>query len=246
MGANIQLAELKPNPPFEWQKTRDTCRELPMGVTPGEIRLKYDALNNQIKGKLRIYVASARKAKLEFDAMLPELDRMQAMLSQRGRLRKMMDTAGLPTWTEWFDDFSKRMDEDFTIRTIQRKLRLYRGIPDVEDSAQIIQPGSRDDASRPIWMDQDIKLTYNAKCRRMEAEAEYIVWQKEVGEKGNPSRDRVLSRITVWQAVYAEKGKADKSALTRAVLEKVIAASEDTDYFDKSALRRKADELARA
>ena len=31
--------------------------------------------------------------------MLPELDRMQAMLSQRGRLRKMMDTAGLPKWT---------------------------------------------------------------------------------------------------------------------------------------------------
>ena len=41
MGANVQLADLKPNPPFEWQKTRDTCRELPMGVTPGEIRLKY-------------------------------------------------------------------------------------------------------------------------------------------------------------------------------------------------------------
>jgi len=243
MGANIQLAELKPNPPFEWQKTRDTCRELPMGVTPGEIRFKYDALNNQINSKLRIYVASARKAKLDFDAMLPELDRMQAMLSQRGRLRKMMDTAGLPMWTEWFDDFSKRTDEDFTIRTIQRKLRLYRGIPDVDDSAEIIQPGSRDDTSRPIWMDQDIKLTYNAKYRRMEAEAEYIVWQKEVGEKGNPSRDRILSRISVWQAVYGEKGRADKAALTKAVLAKVIAAAEDTDYFDVAALNKKADEL---
>jgi hypothetical protein len=92
-------------------------------------------------------------------------------------------------------------------------------------------------------MDQDIKLTYNAKYRRMEAEAEYIVWQKEVGEKGNPSRDRVLSRITVWQAVYAEKEKADKAALTKAVLAKVIAAAEDTDYFDVAALNKKADEL---
>jgi hypothetical protein len=114
MSANIQLAELKPNPPFEWQKTRDTCRELQAGVTPGEIRIKYDDLNKQINTKLRIYVASARKAKTDFDALLPELDRMQAMLSQRGRLRKLMDTAGLPTWTQWFGDFSKRMEEQFT------------------------------------------------------------------------------------------------------------------------------------
>ena len=176
--------------------------------------------------------------------MLPLLDQMQAMLSQRGRLRKLMDTAGLPSWTEWFADFSNRMEEEVTIRTIQRKLRLYRGIPDADESAEIIQPGSRDDTSRPVWMDQAIKLTYNPKYRRMEATAEYIVWQKQVGKKGNARRDRVLSRISVWQAVYADKGKVDKSALTKAVLAKLIPAAEDTDYFDVVALNKKADELS--
>jgi hypothetical protein len=243
MSATVQVAELKPNHPFDWQETRDMCREFQTGVTSVELRTKFDDLNNRINTKLRIYVASARKAKADFDAVLPLLDQMQAMLSQRGRLRKLMNSAGLPSWTEWFADFSNRMEEEVTIRTIQRKLRLYRGIPDIGDAAEKIQPGSRDDTSRPIWMDQAIKLTYNPTYRRMEAAAEYIVWQKQVGKKGNPRKDRVLSRISVWQAVYAEKGKADKAALRKAVLAKVIAAAEDTDYFNVAALKKKADEL---
>jgi hypothetical protein len=243
MNANMQLAELNPNIRLDWQKTRDTCREFQAGVASVELRNKFDDLNNQINSKLRIYVASARKAKTDFDAMLPLLDQMQAMLSQRGRLRKLMDTAGLPSWTAWFADFGNRMEEEVTIRTIQRKLRLYRGIPDADDSAEKIQPGSRDDTTRPIWMGQDVRLTYNATHRRMEAEAEYIVWQKQVGKKGNPRTDRVLSRITVWEAVYAGKGKADKAALRKAVLAKVIAAAEDTEYFDVAVLNKKADEL---
>ena len=102
MSANIQLAELKPDPPFDWQKTRDTCREFQAGVASVELRNKFDDLNNQINTKLHTNVASARKAKTDFDAMLPLLDQMQGMLSQRGRLRKLMNTAGLPSWTEWF------------------------------------------------------------------------------------------------------------------------------------------------
>jgi len=233
------------------QQTRDMCRELEPGVTPGELRAEYDDLNNQITAKLDVYVASASKAKTDFDAILPELDRMQEMLSQRGRLRSLMDTIGLPTWTKWYEDFRKRTGEEFTIRTIQRKLREYRGIPDTSaesDTAtsEAVEPGSREDTTRPIWIDQDIKVTYNAELRRMEAEAERVERLKEQGNEGNPETDRMVGRITVWQAVYAEPdGKVDKAALTQAVLAKVIAAAEDTDYFDVAALNKKANELGR-
>lgn len=231
-------------------ETRDTCRELEPGVTPGEVRAEFDDLSKRITTKLDVYVASARKAKLDFDALLPELDRMQAMLSQRGRLRDLMDTISLPKWTEWFEEFRNRLGEEFTIRSIQRKLRQYRGIPDTDPgpdelATEKAEPGSRDDKTRELWVDQDIKVRYKAKDRRMEAEAEYVERQKKVGKGGNPRTDRILGRITVWQAVYAEpKGKVDKPALMKAVLAKVIATAEDTDYFDVAALKKKAEELA--
>ena len=236
-------------------QTRDTCRELEPGVTPGELRAEFDDLNKQITTKLDIYVASARKAKIDFDALLPELDQMQAMLSQRGRLRPLMDTIGMPTWTEWFKQFRKRLGEDFTIRAIQRKLRQYRGLPDstVAESpnsdgttAETVQPGSREDETRPIWRDQHIKVSYNAQHRRMEAQAEYVERQKEEGSVGDHCKDRILRRVTVWQAVYAEPtGKVDTAALTKAVLERVIASATDTDFFDSSVLKKRAGELSR-
>jgi len=107
-----------------------------------------------------------------------------------------------------------------------------------------VEPGSREDKTRPIWMDQEIEVWYNPKHRRMEAEANYVEREKEVGKVGDPRKDRIISRITVWQAVYMEtKGKVDKSALTEAVLAKLVAAAKDTDYFDNVAITREANEL---
>jgi hypothetical protein len=107
-----------------------------------------------------------------------------------------------------------------------------------------VEPGSREDKTRPIWMDQGIEVRYNAKRRRMEAEANYVEREKKVGKIGDPRKDRIISRITVWQAVYVEmKEKIDKSALTKAVLAKLVAAAKDTDYFDNVAITREANEL---
>jgi hypothetical protein len=81
----------------------------------------------------------------------------------------------------------------------------------------------------------------------MEAEANYVEREKKVGKVGDPHEDRVISRITVWQAVYVEtKGKVDKSALTKAVLTKLVAAAKDTDYFDNVAITREVNELLHA
>jgi hypothetical protein len=48
------------------------------------------------------------------------------MLSQRGEQRELVDTLGLPSWTDWFKEFRPRLKE-VTLRTIQRKIAEYRG-----------------------------------------------------------------------------------------------------------------------
>jgi hypothetical protein len=106
------------------EESRDTCRE--SESTPGDIRAAYLQLNGQITAKLDIYVDSAAKAKTDFKALLPMLDEMHSMLSQRGPKRKLMNTLGLQTWSDWFEDFRRRLHEDTNIRTIQRWLREYR------------------------------------------------------------------------------------------------------------------------
>jgi len=111
--------------------TRDTRRELEL--TPGEVHAAYLELNGQITLKLDGYVERAVKAKDELEAMLPLVDQMQSMLSQRGSQRKLMTTLGLPTWSEWFEDFRKRLHEEITIRQIQRRLRAYREVPPAKD-----------------------------------------------------------------------------------------------------------------
>jgi hypothetical protein len=113
------------------EETRDTRRELEL--TSGEVHAAYVELNGQITLKLDSYIEQAVKAKDELEAMLPLVDQMQSMLSERGSQRKLMTTLGLPTWSEWCKDFRKRLHADITIRTIQRRLRAYREVPPAND-----------------------------------------------------------------------------------------------------------------
>jgi len=110
-------------------KTRDMCREFEQHptCTPEELHTHFSSLQQQIDAKLDLYVKQAKKATADFKEIVPLLDRMQEMLSQWGKLRALMDDAKLPTWTAWFEAFRARLHEDVTIRTIQRKLREYRG-----------------------------------------------------------------------------------------------------------------------
>lgn len=84
-------------------KTCDACCELEL--TPGDVHAAYPELNGQITVKLDSYVEHALNAKDELEAMLPVVDHMQSMLSQCGSWCNLMTTLGLPTWSEWFEDF---------------------------------------------------------------------------------------------------------------------------------------------
>lgn len=107
------------------EEIRDICRE--SQLTPGEAHDEYLKLNGQITAHLDAYVEQRVKATNDFkDLLTPLLDRMQSMLSKRGRLRKVLNIAGVPWWEEWFDDFEKRLQLDMSLRQVQRWLKAYR------------------------------------------------------------------------------------------------------------------------
>lgn len=104
---------------------RDECRE--SELTPGEVYAAYLELNGQITVHLDAYVGKMVDATEEFKTLiLPLLDGMQSMLSKRGKLRKLLNSAAVPTWEEWFDDFEKRLHLDISLRTVQRWLKACR------------------------------------------------------------------------------------------------------------------------
>jgi hypothetical protein len=107
------------------QPIGDTCRE--SELTPGEAHAAYLELNGQITVHLDSIVGKMVDATEEFKThLLPLIDVMQSMLSKRGKLRKLLNSAAVPTWEEWFDDFEKRLHLDITFRTVQRWLKQYR------------------------------------------------------------------------------------------------------------------------
>ena len=163
--------------------TGDTCRDLDSG-TPGEVRASYLDLNGRITVRLDIYVDSAAKAKTDFKALLPLLDEMHSMLSQRAPKRKLMNTLGLPTWSDWFEDFRSRLHEDTNIRTIQRWLREYR---------------NRDSETPPP---KDVNVLAKESIRRLESkpQAEKLDAAVEARKQLNPTIRQEMIRALEAQA----------------------------------------------
>jgi hypothetical protein len=96
-------------------KTRDKCREF----DSGPILATYDELNNSIREKGKIIAGNLGE-------LLPELARMQALLSQRGNNRKereQFNALNLPTWMQYFEDFRLEVHLEASLRTVQRGLR---------------------------------------------------------------------------------------------------------------------------
>lgn len=59
------------------------------------------------------------------DQMVPDLAKMQSLLSQRGADRKkVLRRAGLPGWTPWAKAYAHRLDR--SLRTIQDRIRHFR------------------------------------------------------------------------------------------------------------------------
>jgi hypothetical protein len=63
-----------------------------------------------------------------WDELLPILDAMQKLLSQRGADHSEAD-AGLPEWGAWWADFSTKNCLNISFRTVQDRLRKFRKEP---------------------------------------------------------------------------------------------------------------------
>src|ERR1017187_3620950 len=176
-----------PSSPFERattgpEDTGDTGRE--SELTPGEVHAAYLELNGQITAKLDIYVDSVAKATTDFKALLPLLDVMHSMLSQRGPTRTLMNTLKLPTWSDWFEDFRRRLHEKRNLRTIQRWLREYR---------------DRDGEAAPP---KDVNVFAKESIRRLESksQAEKLDAAVEARKQLNPTIRQDMIRALEAQA----------------------------------------------
>ena len=106
------------------EEIHDTCRE--PELTPGEAHAEYLKLNGQITAHLDAYVEQGVKATNDFkDLMTRMLDRMQSMLSKRGRLRKLLNIAGVPCGKNG-SMISRSACNSASVSAIQRWLKKYR------------------------------------------------------------------------------------------------------------------------
>jgi hypothetical protein len=131
-------------------KGQDRGRNLPAQGVPepqnsrhlSPVGSRYDTLG--VEGTRKVY--TELNAALEglattvvrtMEEIVPYLERMQALLSQRGADRKMvLKKAGLPTWTKWAEGYAASLH--CTLRTIQRHILMVR-----EDHVQrALDPGT--------------------------------------------------------------------------------------------------------
>jgi hypothetical protein len=237
------IAETGPTVPQVLHATLRDPKEYP-NLTKEELLLEIKAVADKIEGyRLRV-TAEERERLLPLLIILRRLTK-----GKKPGYHESLDSIGLNASTvrSWF---YRGYHTDEIIAMLEPEAEeVTSTVRRTSDSTrpESVEPGSSEDKTRPIWMDQGIKVRYDTKHRRMEAEANYVEREKKVGKVGDPHEDRVISRITVWQAVYVEtKGKVDKSALTKAVLTKLVAAAKDTDYIDNVAITREVNELLHA
>lgn len=60
--------------------------------------------------------------------LMPTLNAMQALLSERGVDRESQFPGKQPTWTTWLNDYLKKTGLEVSVRTVQRHLATFRGL----------------------------------------------------------------------------------------------------------------------
>jgi hypothetical protein len=95
-----------------------------------EALAEYDALDADINERTAQWKSRFADVMNEFEEeILPLLDRMNSFLSHHS----LIHTPGLPGWGAWFERYRRNLNLRMTMRTVQRKLRRFRGEePDLE------------------------------------------------------------------------------------------------------------------
>jgi hypothetical protein len=100
---------------------------------------EYNNLDSEISDLTDDLLGHERKLAGRYrDELLPMINQMQMLLSQRGALHALVAKDGslanklkqledVPTWTEWYEAFASRVSEAKSLRTVQRQLKKLRG-----------------------------------------------------------------------------------------------------------------------
>jgi hypothetical protein len=78
--------------------------------------------------------------------LLPIIDEMHSLLSQRGSERKKLHNSGLPKWEVWLNNFQEQTGLRVTARTVQKHLAKFRSIGKEKRQRQgrLVKLSSRD------------------------------------------------------------------------------------------------------
>lgn len=94
-----------------------------------ELKTAFDEINSDIQNHTSELVRGSAVLKTAWDGMLPHLDKMQSLLSERGSSKAerdayatMLRDAKLPGWMEYFDGLKL----DVGLRVVQMQLKEYR------------------------------------------------------------------------------------------------------------------------
>ena len=119
----------------------------------------YRRLDGEINDTATVLIKNAHDLEKRFnDELIPQLVRMQTLLSQRGDLRKALRSGNvpveasstllseleeLPSWTDWYEDFRKRVNDATSLRTVQRAIRKLKGaVPESEGQEATSKSGT--------------------------------------------------------------------------------------------------------
>jgi hypothetical protein len=100
---------------------------------------EYSNLDSEIHDLTDELLGQERKLSVRYrDELLPRINQMQMLLSQRGALRELVandrsllgafaQLDDMPTWTEWYEAFASNFQGAKSLRQVQRQLKKIRG-----------------------------------------------------------------------------------------------------------------------
>ena len=110
-------------------KRQQLAKKLRQFKDASELKAAFDEINSNIQSHTGELVRGSVIFKTAWDAMLPHLDEMQSLLSERGSNKTerdayatMLKDAKLPGWMEYFDGLKL----DVSLRAVQLQLKEYR------------------------------------------------------------------------------------------------------------------------
>ena len=127
-----EVPRARPAPPVALAKTPpQKLANLFASLDAEQTKKTYADLSEAIRDKSEAFESAFKDAADRWDELTPYLSQMQSLLSQRGAQRKaVLQEAGLPSWTDWFERFKKELGWKISLRAVQKKLATLRGKSD--------------------------------------------------------------------------------------------------------------------